>query len=125
MQTTIFFGNGINLLGKGDSWDSILMQLSEGKMMPPIGSNTLKYEYVVLKNMKLVPLDLISGLLSLLMVFLNWNQLMLNMILLRKGWLKNYHGVNIPISLIIKSWQTCKQIIILQQTMNHISKITL
>ena len=34
-------------------------------------------------------------------------------------------GVNIPISLIIKSWLTCKQIIILQQTMNHISKITL
>lgn len=32
MQTTIFFGNGINLLGKGESWDSILMQLSEGKI---------------------------------------------------------------------------------------------
>ena len=42
MQTTIFFGNGINLLGKGESWDSILMQLSEGKMMPPIVSNTMK-----------------------------------------------------------------------------------
>ena len=52
MQTTIFFGNGINLLGKGDSWDSILMQLSEGNILPPIGSNTLKYEYIVLNNEK-------------------------------------------------------------------------
>lgn len=54
MQTTIFFGNGINLLGKGESWDSILMQLSEGKMLPPIGSNTLKYEYLVLNKEKYI-----------------------------------------------------------------------
>ena len=54
MQTTIFFGNGINLLGKGDSWDSILMQLSEGNILPPIGSNTLKYEYIVLNKEKYV-----------------------------------------------------------------------
>ena len=53
MQKTIFFGNGINLLGKGDSWDSILMQLSEGNILPPIGSNTLKYEYVVLNKKKI------------------------------------------------------------------------
>jgi len=52
MQRTIFYGNGINLLGKGESWDSVLMQLSEGKMLPPIGSNTLKYEYVVLNKEK-------------------------------------------------------------------------
>lgn len=52
MQTTIFYGNGINLLGKGESWDSVLMQLSEGKILPPIGSNTLKYEYVVLNKEK-------------------------------------------------------------------------
>lgn len=53
MQTTVFYGNGVNLLSKnGKSWDSILMQLSEGKMMPPIGSNTLKYEYVVLNKEK-------------------------------------------------------------------------
>lgn len=52
MQTTIFFGNGINLLGKGNSWDSILMQLSEGNILPPIGSNTLKYEYIVLNKEK-------------------------------------------------------------------------
>ena len=51
IRTTLFFGNGINLLGKGDSWDSILMQLSGGNL-PPIGSNTLKYEYVVLNNEK-------------------------------------------------------------------------
>ena len=52
MQTTVFYGNGINLLGKGESWDSVLMQLSEGKILPPIGSNTLKYEYVVLNREK-------------------------------------------------------------------------
>ena len=54
MQTTIFYGNGINLLGKGESWDSVLMQLSEGKILPPIGSNTLKYEYVVLNKEKYI-----------------------------------------------------------------------
>lgn len=52
MEATIFFGNGINLLGKGESWDNVLMQLSEGKILPPIGSNTLKYEYVVLNKEK-------------------------------------------------------------------------
>lgn len=54
MQKTIFFGNGINLLGKGESWDSVLIQLSEGNILPPIGSNTLKYEYVVLNKEKYV-----------------------------------------------------------------------
>lgn len=54
MQTTVFYGNGINLLGKGESWDSVLMQLSEGKILPPIGSNTLKYEYVVLNREKYI-----------------------------------------------------------------------
>lgn len=54
MQTTVFYGNGINLLGKGESWDSVLMQLSEGKILPPIGSNTLKYEYVVLNKEKYI-----------------------------------------------------------------------
>jgi len=54
MQKTIFFGNGINLLGKGESWDRVLMQLSEGNILPPIGSNTLKYEYVVLNKEKYV-----------------------------------------------------------------------
>ena len=54
MPKTIFFGNGINLLGKGESWDSVLMQLSEGKMLPSIGSNTLKYEYVVLKKLTIL-----------------------------------------------------------------------
>ena len=52
MQKTIFFGNGVNLLSKGESWDSVLMQLSKGKILPPIGSNTLKYEYVVLNKEK-------------------------------------------------------------------------
>lgn len=54
MGTTIFYGNGINLLGKGESWDSVLMQLSEGKILPPIGSNTLKYEYLVLNKEKYI-----------------------------------------------------------------------
>lgn len=54
MGTTIFYGNGINLLGNGESWDSVLMQLSEGKILPPIGSNTLKYEYVVLNKEKYI-----------------------------------------------------------------------
>lgn len=52
MQKTIFYGNGINLLGKGESWDNVLMHLSEGNILPPIGSNTLKYEYVVLNKEK-------------------------------------------------------------------------
>lgn len=54
METTIFYGNGINLLGNGESWDSVLMQLSEGKILPPIGSNTLKYEYLVLNKEKYI-----------------------------------------------------------------------
>ena len=49
METTIFFGNGVNLLIKeGKSWDNVLRQISQRHVLPPIGSNTLKYEYVVL-----------------------------------------------------------------------------
>jgi hypothetical protein len=30
MQTTVFYGNGVNLLGKnGKSWDSILREISD------------------------------------------------------------------------------------------------
>ena len=48
-RVTIFFGNGINLLSKeGKSWDNVLRQISQRQVLPPIGNNTLKYEYVVL-----------------------------------------------------------------------------
>jgi hypothetical protein len=46
MQTTIFYGNGVNLLSKnGKTWDNILREISVGQILPPIGNNTLKYEY--------------------------------------------------------------------------------
>ena len=49
MQTTIFYGNGVNLLSRdGKSWDNVLRQISQRQVLPPIGNNTLKYEYVVL-----------------------------------------------------------------------------
>lgn len=52
-QTTIFYGNGVNLLNKkGKSWDSILREISVGQILPPIGNNTLKYEYIVLPKDK-------------------------------------------------------------------------
>ena len=53
MQTTIFYGNGVNLLSKnGKTWDTILREISVGQILPPIGSNTLKYEYIVLPQDK-------------------------------------------------------------------------
>ena len=53
MQTTIFYGNGVNLLSKnGKTWDTILREISVGQILPPIGSNTLKYEYIVLPKDK-------------------------------------------------------------------------
>lgn len=46
--TTIFFGNGVNLLSKeGKSWDAILRQISIGQVISSI-PNTLKYESIVL-----------------------------------------------------------------------------
>ena len=47
-ETTIFFGNGVNLLSKeGKSWDDILNQISYRKVLSSI-PNTLKYESIVL-----------------------------------------------------------------------------
>ncbi len=47
-STTIFFGNGVNLLSKeGKSWDAILKQISIGQVIASI-PNTLKYESIVL-----------------------------------------------------------------------------
>ncbi len=49
MESTIFYGNGVNLLSKdGKSWDTVLREISPQQILPPIGSNTLKYEYIVL-----------------------------------------------------------------------------
>ena len=45
-STTIFFGNGVNLLSKeGKSWDAILKQISIGQVIASI-PNTLKYESI-------------------------------------------------------------------------------
>lgn len=48
MESTILFGNGINLLGGGKTWNRILMDISDKAFLPPINSNTLKYEYIIL-----------------------------------------------------------------------------
>jgi hypothetical protein len=48
MESTILFGNGINLLGGGKTWNKILMDISDKAFLPPIHSNTLKYEYIIL-----------------------------------------------------------------------------
>ena len=58
IETTIFFGNGVNLLSKeGKSWDAILRQISKRQVLPPIGSNTLKYEYIVLPQDRYTEVD--------------------------------------------------------------------
>ncbi len=58
IETTIFFGNGVNLLSKeGKSWDAILRQISQRQVLPPIGSNTLKYEYIVLPQERYTEVD--------------------------------------------------------------------
>ena len=58
MQTTVFYGNGVNLLSKnGKSWDSILREISVGQILPPIKNNTLKYEYIVLPKDKYTEVD--------------------------------------------------------------------
>lgn len=48
IETTIFFGNGVNLLSKeGKSWNDILRKISINQVIPSI-PNTLKYESIVL-----------------------------------------------------------------------------
>lgn len=57
-HTTIFYGNGVNLLSKdGKSWDNVLRQISQGQILPPIGNNTLKYEYIVLPKDRYTEVD--------------------------------------------------------------------
>lgn len=57
-STTIFYGNGVNLLTKeGKSWDAILRQISQRQVLPPIGNNTLKYEYIVLPQDRYTEVD--------------------------------------------------------------------
>ena len=48
MKKTILYGNGVNLLGGGPSWDGILKLISKRDSLPQIQSNTLKYEYIIL-----------------------------------------------------------------------------
>lgn len=48
MANTVFFGNGINLMAGGASWDDILKRMSYQDSLPDIKSNTLKYEYIIL-----------------------------------------------------------------------------
>lgn len=48
MANTIFFGNGINRMIGGESWDDVLKRLSLHGPLPSINSNTLKYEYIIL-----------------------------------------------------------------------------
>ena len=50
MDNTIFFGNGINLVAGGKSWDDILKDMSFRDSLPEINSNTLKYEYILLQK---------------------------------------------------------------------------
>lgn len=48
MEKTILYGNGVNLLGGGLSWDEVLLRISKKETLPQIQSNTLKYEYIIL-----------------------------------------------------------------------------
>lgn len=48
MTNTIFFGNGINRVAGGDAWIDVLKKISFNKNIPEIGSNTLRYEYIIL-----------------------------------------------------------------------------
>ena len=48
MEKTILYGNGVNLLGGGPSWNKLLQDISKKSLLPPIQSNTLKYEYIIL-----------------------------------------------------------------------------
>lgn len=61
METTILFGNGINLLGGGESWNKILMDISDRSILPPIKSNTLKYEYIILPQDETTHADVITS----------------------------------------------------------------
>lgn len=49
MDKTILFGNGINAMAGGWSWDDILKRMANQDQLPDIKSNTLKYEYIVLQ----------------------------------------------------------------------------
>lgn len=56
METTILYGNGVNLLdSKGVSWDCLLQSISQDKKMLSIPSYTLKYESIVLPTEEKTP----------------------------------------------------------------------
>ena len=45
MINTIFFGNGINRMAGGESWDDVLSELTSSHYQQHI---KLKYEYIIL-----------------------------------------------------------------------------
>lgn len=56
METTVLYGNGVNLLAnKGVSWDCLLESISEEKRLLSIPSYTLKYESIVLPTDEITP----------------------------------------------------------------------
>lgn len=61
MGKTILYGNGINLLGGGMSWNGVLQHISNKKFLPPIQSNTLKYEYIILPQDETTNFSLITS----------------------------------------------------------------
>lgn len=56
MDTTIFFGNGVNLIGNnGVSWDKLLESISQRKQLLSISSYTLRYESIVVPMNEITP----------------------------------------------------------------------
>lgn len=55
------FGNGINLLGGGRTWNELLLDISEKQFMPPISSNTLKYEYIILPQDEITDVNVVTS----------------------------------------------------------------
>ena len=49
METTLLYGNGVNLLsGNGIEWKNLLMTVSGLDDIPILNNNTMLYEYIVL-----------------------------------------------------------------------------
>lgn len=61
MEKTILYGNGVNLLGGGPSWNKLLQDISKKSLLPPIQSNTLKYEYIILPQKETTNFPLVTS----------------------------------------------------------------
>ena len=49
METTILYGNGVNLLSEnGIEWKKLLMEVSDLHEIPTLNNNTMLFEYIVL-----------------------------------------------------------------------------